>query len=31
MVVAIILAVFALLVFWFLWSIAQCGPDDEQD
>lgn len=31
MVVAGFLVVLALLVGWFLWAIAQCGPDDESD
>lgn len=31
MVVAIMLILLAVVVGWFLWSITQCNPDDEQD
>ena len=31
MVVTLMLIVLAAAVAWFLWSITQCNPDDEQD
>ncbi len=31
MVVTAMLIVLALLVGWFLWTLTQCNPDDEQD
>lgn len=31
MVVAAILIVLGLMVAWFLWTLTQCNPDDEQD